>query len=85
MHIPLSIFLIPYAVLFVVYLVFSFFSLYHMFRFGVTNFTTFFMTFAYIAISVILIFISYNYLAGVDWQRDILFQFVETPINITGF
>ena len=56
-----------------------------MFRFGVTNFTTFFMTFAYIAISVILIFISYNYLAGVDWQRDILFQFVETPINITGF
>lgn len=69
--IPISIFLIPYAIFLVIFFVFAFFSLYHMFRFGVTNFTTFFMSFAFIALSVIILFISYEYIAGIDWQRDI--------------
>jgi hypothetical protein len=63
-----------------------------MFRFGVTNFATFFMSFAYIAVSVIIIFISYNYLAGIDWSREIQFQFFGgpaeesgTPVDYTGF
>ena len=80
MGIPLSIFLIPYAVILIIYFVFSFFSLYHMFRFGVTNFTTFFMSFIYIAVSAIIIFVSYNFIAGIDWQRDLQF-FNSGPLN----
>jgi len=83
MGIPLSIFLIPFAVLFLLYLAFSYFSLYHMFRFGVTNFTTFFTSFMYIAVSVIIIFLAYERMAGIDWHREI--QIFSSLAQPSGF
>jgi len=67
MTIPLIAFLFLYLIFVFIWLIFSLVALFHMIRYGQINFTTFLTTFAYIAGSTIILFLSYNYLSRIDW------------------
>jgi len=66
-----SIFLIPYLLFLLCWLIFSLIAIFHMFKFGFKNFTTFFATFIFVAISILLLATSYNYLNQIDWGINI--------------
>lgn len=68
MAIPLIIFLILYCLFVFVWLIFSLVALYHMIKYGQINFTTFITTFAYLAGSAVILFLSYEYLSRIDWS-----------------
>lgn len=63
----IALLLIPYTIGLIIYGVFSAFALMHLVTFGVRNFTTFCITFGYIAISVIVLFFWYIVLADIPW------------------
>jgi len=71
MTFPLYIFLAIYGLFLVVWIIFSWVALFHMIKFGFKNFTTFFTTFIYIAISLLLLAGSYNFISQIDWQANI--------------
>jgi hypothetical protein len=71
MSIPLSIFLYIYYAFLAVWTVFSLVSLYHMFKFGVKSFTSFFAAFSYLAVSFVILVITYNYCRQIDWTSAI--------------
>lgn len=69
---------IPYIVLFYIYVglvglyvLFAFFDLFHVVRFGMWNFTTTTVTFLFIAGSVLILFVSFQWLSQVDWTQVI--------------
>ena len=68
---PLYIFLIIYLVLLLGWLIFSFIAVYHMLKFGFLNFTTFFTVFVYVAISFLMLAVSYKYLSQIDWRMNV--------------
>lgn len=68
MTIPLIAFLFFYLLFVFVWLIFSLIALYHMIKYGQINFTTFLTIFIYIGISIILLFLSYQYLSRIDWN-----------------
>ena len=71
MSFPISIFLyIFYAFLFV-WALFSLAELYHMLKFGFKTAATFFATFSYLAVSIIILAVTFSYLSGVDWQSEV--------------
>jgi hypothetical protein len=67
MEIPLSAFLFAYIVYIAIFLFFTFFNLYHMLKFGFVSFWAYFLTTAYIILTVLALFVSYFYIAQVDW------------------
>ncbi len=67
----LSIFLYIYLAFLFFWLVFCWVAIYHMLRFGFKNFTTFFTTFIFIGISIIMLAVSYNYIIEIDWDANI--------------
>jgi len=67
MTFSLSVFLIPYLLFLLLWLAFSLVAVYHMMKFGFKNFTTFFTTFIYIGVSIIILVISYNFLSQINW------------------
>ncbi|MDD5071127.1 MAG: hypothetical protein PHQ42_00065 [Patescibacteria group bacterium] len=71
MTFPLYIFLIIYLIFLLGWLIFSFIAIYHMFKYGFLNFTTFFTIFIYIAISILMLLFSYKYLSQIDWQMNV--------------
>ncbi|MFH1583291.1 MAG: hypothetical protein ABIB72_03155, partial [Candidatus Falkowbacteria bacterium] len=68
MTIPLIAFLFLYLLFIFIWLTFSFVGLFHMVKYGQINFTTFITTFFYIAGSIIILFLSYEYLSRIDWS-----------------
>lgn len=68
MTIPLIGFLFLYLLFVFVWLIFSLVALYHIMKYGQINFTTFFASFAYIAGSALILFLSYGYLSQIDWS-----------------
>ncbi len=52
---------------------FTFANLYHIFKFGVKNKTTFMLTFIFLSGLVLLIAISFNALAHINWETPIEF------------
>ncbi|MFH1232669.1 MAG: hypothetical protein V1651_02265 [Patescibacteria group bacterium] len=75
MQFPLFYLLIIYLFFLAVWLIFSLIAVYHMIRFGFLNFTTFFVTFFYIAVAAIMLNASYNYLIPIDWSVNVsMFQ-----------
>lgn len=71
MSFPISIFLYLYYAFLVIWAVFSLAELYHMLKFGFKTATTFFATFTYLAVAIIILTISFNYINQVDWQSEI--------------
>ena len=64
-----------YLLFVLLWLVFSLVALYHMIKYGQINFTTFITTFAYIAGSIVILFLSYEYLSRIDWGAGLtIFQ-----------
>ncbi|MFH1457128.1 MAG: hypothetical protein ABIF17_03365 [Patescibacteria group bacterium] len=64
----LNILLISYLLVVLLFLVFTFFNLYHMWRFGIGETTNFFMIFLYIASLLVLAFFSVLYILKIDWS-----------------
>lgn len=71
MTIPLIAFLFLYLLFVFIWLIFSLIALYHIIKYGQINFTTFLITFAYIAGSIIILFLSYEYLSRIDWSAGL--------------
>ena len=71
MEITLSLFLFIYLIYIVIFLFFSFFNLYHMLRYGFVSFWAYVITVGYIILTVLALFVSYYYIAQVDWTETL--------------
>ncbi|MBU0649299.1 hypothetical protein KJ969_04350 [Patescibacteria group bacterium] len=72
---PLYTLLILYIIFLLAYAFFSFFAIYHLVRFGFQSLATFLMIFFYIALSVLVLFVSWQAVSGIDWTQEfILFE-----------
>ena len=80
MEITLSVFLFVYLLFIVVFLFFSFFNLFHMIRFGFVSPLAYAATIGYIIFTLLALFISYFYIAQVDWTYTF-----DIFNNSTGF
>ncbi len=71
MTFTLSWLLIVYFIFLICFVFFSLINIYHLVRYGVLNFTTFLATFLYLAVTLVIIFISWQYLSQINWQQTI--------------
>ncbi|MBI2459566.1 MAG: hypothetical protein HYV53_03385 [Parcubacteria group bacterium] len=86
MTIPLIGFLFLYLLFVFVWLIFSLIALYHMIKYGQMNFTTFFTSFAYLAGSALILFLSYGYLSQIDWNVGLtIFQGGAGMFGVNNF
>ncbi|MFA5076016.1 MAG: hypothetical protein WC480_01210 [Patescibacteria group bacterium] len=69
--ITLSIFLYIYLFLVVIFILFAMFVIYHVIRFSFWGLPAFLATFLFIAATVIILFVTLDYCARVDWQQPI--------------
>ena len=72
MEFPIIIFLTIYLITVFIFLIFTFFNLYHAWRFGINNFTNFFMISLYIVILLIIAFASARFIYTVDWNQTLI-------------
>ncbi|OGL78726.1 hypothetical protein A3F28_02540 [Candidatus Uhrbacteria bacterium RIFCSPHIGHO2_12_FULL_57_11] len=70
----LSLILIPYGLLLAIFAIFSIVSLLHLVRYGSRTFFSFFVTFIYLAGTVLLLYSTATLLADTDWTAP-LFEF----------
>lgn len=70
--IPLSFLLIPYGLFLLLFLIFAFFNIYHVFRFGFGELPLFFVTFVFMALSVLIIFISFQQISQIDLTEPLI-------------
>ena len=86
MSIPLFAFLIPYAILVFILGVIIFFCIYHLVRFGFLNNLTVFMSFVFIAVFALILFISYQHISAIDWRQPLqIFTDIEMNAEIPDF
>lgn len=79
MEIQLSFLLIPYIIFIVIFLFYTFSNIYHIVKFGFVSFFSYLITFGYIIVTIAALFISYFYIAQINW--DVAIQI----INPTSF
>jgi len=68
MTVPLSLFLFLYLLYLIIFVVFTIFNLWHILKFGFVSFWAYTITISYIALTVIALFVSYFYIARIDWS-----------------
>jgi hypothetical protein len=68
-EISLYIFLIIYGVALVLFVIFALVNLYHLFYFGFLSFESFFITFIFLAATVLIIFITYKLGMAINWSQ----------------
>lgn len=66
---PLSLFLIPYAIIIAVIVFLSFINLRNLVRYRAEDIASFAATFIFIAGFVLLAYFSYNYLLPINWKE----------------
>ena len=71
MFISLSIFYYFYLILAAIFLIFTFFNVYHLLRFGVLGLGSIIIILFYLTVSLLMIVISWRYIAVIDWQQEI--------------
>ncbi|MCK4554263.1 hypothetical protein KAU19_04855 [Candidatus Parcubacteria bacterium] len=71
MTFSLSILLIPYLLFLLLWLIFSIVAVYHMMKFGFKNFTTFFTTFIFVGVSILMLMTTYDFISQIDWQTQV--------------
>jgi len=71
MEISLSIFLFAYLIFIAIFLLLSFFNLYHIVRFGFVSPLAYILTIGYIVLTLLALFVSYYYIAQVDWSATL--------------
>lgn len=67
----LSIFLIAYLIFLFLFAVLTIFSIYHLARFVPPSSVAFFTTYVFLAGTAIIIFATWQALAGVDWTETV--------------
>lgn len=67
----LSIFLIAYFVFLFLFVVFAFFDIYHLAKFVPVDSNAFFTIYIFLAVAVLIIFLTWQELQGVDWTQTI--------------
>lgn len=72
MTITLIVFLYLYLLFVGIWLIFSLIAYYHLIRYGQINFISFLAGLAYLAVAVIILAQSYQYLNQIDWSREFL-------------
>ncbi|MBI5254715.1 hypothetical protein HY932_02980 [Candidatus Falkowbacteria bacterium] len=86
MIVPLSIFLFIYLVYIIFFFVFTFFNLYHILKFGFASFGAYLITFGYIAVTILALFVSYFYVARIDWSAQVeMFGSARNVEGLIGF
>lgn len=78
---PLSLFLIPYAVIALVIIFLSFISLRNLVRYRAEDTAAFAATFIFIAGLVILAAVSYQYLSPVNWKELVEINLFSRSVN----
>lgn len=82
----LMIFLIIYLILAALFFVYALFSLYHIFRFGHFDAASYFMTGLFIGGYLLLLFVSFVFLSGIDWSSTLnVFNAGSTYIPTSQF
>ena len=71
MILQLSIFLYAYLAFLFVWLVFVVVAVYHMFRFGFKNTTTFLTTVIFLIVAVFMLMASFSFIYKIDWNTEI--------------
>ncbi|KPJ84991.1 hypothetical protein AMJ57_04855 [Parcubacteria bacterium SG8_24] len=71
--VSLSALLIPYALAIVFFMIFAAFNIHHLMRYGATTRVSYIITFIFLSGSVLLLFISWQMLGGVDWSQQMTF------------
>lgn len=69
--IPLSVFLIPYALFLFVFFFFSFVNIYHLIHYTTSGFWGFFSTVVFAAVTVVILSATYTAVIQIDWSRTI--------------
>ncbi|MBD3360055.1 MAG: hypothetical protein GF365_05115 [Candidatus Buchananbacteria bacterium] len=72
-EISMSVLLIAYGVLVLAFLIFALVNLYHILKFGFLGFESFFVTFIFIAGTILVLFITYKLGVEIDWTQTIAF------------
>jgi protein-S-isoprenylcysteine O-methyltransferase Ste14 len=67
----LSIFLIAYYIFLAIFVLFALFAIYYLARFVPPSSIAFFTTYIFLAGAILIIFISWQSLQGVDWTQTI--------------
>jgi len=83
MVLQLKYFLYVYYAFLFVWFLFFLVSVYHMLKFGFKNFITPLTTFVFIGFALILLFVSFSFIASIDWSAEIsifLDIFKSSPI-----
>lgn len=73
---PLSVILIPYGLLVLIFAIFALVSLFHLIRYGSLTFFSFFVTFIFLAGTVLILYSTAFLLVDTDWSIPI-FEFAE--------
>ena len=66
---PLYIFLIIYLALLFVCFIYLLFNFYHLFKFGSLEWETVFVSFFFLAVLIIIVFVSYQQISKIDWRQ----------------
>lgn len=71
MGIPIIFFYYLYLVFVAVYLFFTFFNVYHLVRFGFVSFSNIILIIFYLAVSTLILMISWQYISQVNWLEPL--------------
>jgi len=71
LSIPLATFYYIYLGLILGFFGFTFFNIYHLIRFGYLTIVTIVVTGFYLTISILILSISWQYIAAINWQQSI--------------
>jgi len=83
MQLTLSVFLFIYLIYIAIFLFFSFFNLYHIVHNGFVSTLAYVITVGYIVATVLALFVSYYFIAQVDWSQTIeIFNFKGPIFNM---
>lgn len=81
MQLPLAIFLLPYGIFLLAFGIFSLVDVVHLVKYRSSDLTAFVLTFLYASGAALLLYTTWYFLAGVNWNEQFtLFQsFSFTP------
>jgi hypothetical protein len=68
MTIPLIAFFYLYLLFVFIWLIFNFIAFYHIIKYGQIGFMSFLVSLGYLAVSAVILFLSYQFLSQIDWE-----------------
>ena len=68
---PLSLILIPYGIVVLLFILLAAYSVHNLVRYGATTNSSFVATFAFLAGAVFVMFFTWSALRGTDWTQEV--------------